>query len=220
MRGIDFIPRANRIDRFAGKTVYQPAPNGAVGAALSASNLVDGGPQKYATTVTGNPTIGPFNSIALDGTGDYITSPTIAINNGTTTGITVEGFILFNAFNSAAVQDYFYVGSSNAPIIYNVSGTGLFLFYNGANRVGPIVISTGIEYHIAWSRSNGTSYLFINGVLQGSAADTTDYGSIGHRFGADGANGRQTNCRLRDLRISAVGRYTQNFQPPPRMPVR
>lgn len=84
----------------------------------------------------------------------------------------------------------------------------------------PIV---GRWYHIALVRASGTSYLFIDGLLQGSSqSDSNAY----HTPSADMVFGRQTANtgyvsnsgfygHVDELRVTAgVGRYTSDFAPP------
>jgi hypothetical protein len=83
---------------------------------------------------------------------------------------------------------------------------------------GP-ALSVATWYHVAVARSSGTTRLFVDGVLQGSASDTTTY-----RNGASrpiiGSTGDSPGLRdhhgwLDELRVSAgIARWTENFTPP------
>jgi hypothetical protein len=161
------------------------------------------------------------SSIYFDGTGDVLT----ARENGgiftfgtgdytyecwiyTTTGATSQKTI-FGRSNT---------GNINVPYIYLVNSTGvLSLYYTGTIVSSTAAISQDTWTHIAVCRSSGTTRLFINGTLDGSAADTTDLISpdiltIG---GSGVAASNPFIGYIDDIRITkGYARYTSNFTPP------
>ena len=79
--------------------------------------------------------------------------------------------------------------------------------------------STSTWYHVAVSRKDGHTYLFVDGTGIDDAADTNDYWPadttvrIGSRVTATGSN--ELDGRVQEVRITkGVGRYTADFTPP------
>lgn len=73
----------------------------------------------------------------------------------------------------------------------------------------------------AYSRVAGIGYLFANGVLQGSAADTVDYDSTSGDFGqGPGTGNHQASFNplkgyIANVRMTkGIGRYTASYTPP------
>ena len=80
--------------------------------------------------------------------------------------------------------------------------------------------NVGQDYHIAVSRTGGTTYMFVDGVLVDSAADVHDYiGVEGLAIGVltnnSNPNVFPTDGNIGAVRITkGVGRYNANFTPP------
>jgi hypothetical protein len=133
-------------------------------------------------------------SLALDGTGDYAS---IAASNDFgfgTDDFTIETFIYLNSlvgtrqlfdFRAGAVADV-------APVVYISNGGQLRYYTDSADRIIGSTLLTGQWYHIALSRSSGTTSLYVNGIRVGTTyTDSNDYGVakpliIGARY--DGGN--------------------------------
>jgi hypothetical protein len=103
-------------------------------------------------------------------------------------------------------------GSSSASqlVIYIVSGGSLRYAVGGTNK---IISTTGIPLstwsHIAAVRSSGTTTLYLNGVQQGSFADTTSYTNAANWPVIGGSGSSSYNGYMQDLRITiGVARYT------------
>lgn len=110
---------------------------------------------------------------------------------------------------------------------YNTIGAGTFRWgrggwqslVSGAVQIVATTEPTGEWIHTAISRRNGVMRAFINGELQASGADTTDYTNanelvIGHDYDAAGAS-TPYGGYIEDFRITkGVGRYVDSFAPP------
>ena len=158
-------------------------------------------------------------SIEFDGTNDELLIPEHASTLTFGTGdFTVETWAYFDALSSTRVLVDWRNGTGNQgayPTLY-LSGTTLY-FYNGSNQLSA-TLATSQWYHIALTRENGSTKLFIDGTQAGSAyADTTNYlgpqngfltiGGLNQTFEMDGY--------IDDFRITkGVARYTSNFTPP------
>ena len=108
--------------------------------------------------------------------------------------------------------------------VYTTDGTSL-TWANGNNAESNFLIDEAwdfdinVWYHIAVSRTSGSSRLFIDGVQQGDAtADAYNYvPAAGMRLGAliHGTHRFPAHANLAGVRITkGVGRYTANFTPP------
>lgn len=84
--------------------------------------------------------------------------------------------------------------------------------------VSTTALSVDTWYHVAWTHTNGTWRIFINGVLEGSNTPAGSYASntaplyLGYdpQFG-----GRYFTGHMDDSRITrGVARYTSTFTPP------
>lgn len=166
---------------------------------------------------TDNPLFG-ISSLFLDGASSIAaSSPGFAFG---TDPYTVELWWLFNAvplingnlaYWGASGPD----GNPVGGLFELASGNGL-VFWRGGNRVsGTSIVGAGYR-HVALARgASGHSRLFIDGVLQGSFLDATNYTSTWVKLGRFASGNDVPSSRCAALRITAgVARYTSNFTPP------
>jgi hypothetical protein len=164
------------------------------------------------------------SSALLDGTGDYLSMPyhpDYAYGSG---DFTIEFWIRFNSLSTIAnklIWDQRPTATQGAyPAIYGNTSQKIIYYANGADRcVGTTTIVVNTWYHIAVSRSSGSTKLFINGTQEGSTyTDSTVYltNSTENRFGQsfDGAYPDNVNGWIDEFRISNSARYTANFTAP------
>ena len=131
---------------------------------------------------------------------------------------TVEMWAYFDSLSGTRVLMDWRNGTGNQgtyPTLY-FSGTTLY-FYNGTNRLNAS-LATSTWYHIALTRGNGTTRLFIDGTQSGGTySDSTNYlGPQGGFLTIGGLNqSYEIDGYIDDLRITkGVARYTANFTPP------
>jgi hypothetical protein len=157
------------------------------------------------------------SSMLFDGTGDYIAARSNQTGVFGTGDFTIEGWFYWNSI------------VSESAIVWNNDGaTGRFwtFYIFPANKLqwgkwdanmitGATTLATGQWYHIAATRASGTVRLFVNGVVDGSATDTTNYSSTGFvELGRSHSN-YFFNGYVDDFRITrGYARYTANFTPP------
>jgi hypothetical protein len=165
-------------------------------------------------------------SIKFDGTGDYLLTSSSVINPNTAFGssdFTIEFWVYLNTVASGQVLiDYRPSGLNGLYPLLWLGATGTITFYtNSADRISSgAIISTSTWYHVALSRSSGSTRLFVNGTQVGSTyADTNVYLSGINRpvIAASGSNLAQGNMNgnISDLRITnGIARYTTTFTPP------
>ena len=155
------------------------------------------------------------SSLQLDGVEDYIG---VASNNdfGFGTGdYTVEGYFYFNSVAAQSVLFDFRAGASTdvAPVVYIDTGGGLRFYSYSLNRITGPTLTTGQWYHIAVSRTAGTTRLFVNGVSQGTPwVDITNYGVAKPLVIGSAWNGAQNlNGYVDEFRVSTTARYSADF---------
>ena len=169
----------------------------------------------------GESTAATARSIDFDGTNDSLTLASSSDFAYGTGDFTIEGWINLDAnattfilTDSTESQAFLYAAGQ---------GTGKFNIIYASQAGGPTLNSgsstnllhIGQWYHVAVSRSSGTSRLFINGNLRASASDTQNYGNqalkIGERAdGSDDLNGKISNLRI----VKGTAVYTSSFKPP------
>ena len=175
---------------------------------------------KYGTPTT-DTTVKKFgtSSLELNGSTDYLG---VAGNNDFgfgTSDFTVEGwFYITNVGVTNNLFD-FRAGAATdvAPVLYIDSSAQLkYYSYNAIRIDGPTIVANA-WYHIAVSRSAGTTRLFVNGASQGTPwVAATDYDIakplvIGATWnGADFAIGRFDDFRV----TKGLSRYSANFVSP------
>lgn len=154
---------------------------------------------------------------------------------------TIEGWVYLRSFNSGnASGDYAVIVKCSTDTNWNVGwsvairNNNKFNWYANGTLVGGggviynqdsgFTYSTGVWYHLAWTRKNYVRYLFVNGVLDRSDTDLLDYKPTSIiSIGNDIISNYSISMYLQDLRIyrgvakySAVGisTGTQVFTPP------
>ena len=166
------------------------------------------------------------SSMYFDGTGDYLTSNAASDLYAFGTGdFTIE--MWFNLSSVASLQILYDSRPTSTdglyPLIYVASGGGSVIWQISAvaRITGTATLSTGVWYHIAVSRSSGSTKMFLNGTQIGSTyADTNAYLNSGTTRpfigGSSYTAGTLTvNGYIDDLRVTkGVARYTANFTPP------
>jgi hypothetical protein len=140
------------------------------------------------------------------GTGDYTIEAWVYPQSSGTRGI---------AHNHPSLTGggfTFWINSNSKLVIQN--------FTNGSSSATNIVATTttpnGTWAHVAYSRSGGTGYLFVNGNLQGTHTDSTNLtnNSAFYIGVAEGTLYKGIGY-VDDLRFTVgVARYTSNFTPP------
>jgi hypothetical protein len=145
-------------------------------------------------TLTNGPTFSSDNRgvIVFDGTNDFVAVGSSADFAYGTADFTWEfwvnlisntgnGYIIDHGVNGGVVQY-----ATSRLRYYNVTiGTGGALYTTGFS--GALTLNTW--HHLVASRISGVTYLYRNGVLSTSAADTHNYGTQSIRIGSYGSTG-------------------------------
>lgn len=172
-------------------------------------------PQGDAKLSTAQAKFGP-SSLALDGTGDYVTVATSPDFNFGTGDFTIETWLYRN--NVTGNQYVFDLRTSTnpaLPLLY-FAATSLVYYANGANRIIGTVSTTLTWLHIALVRNGSDNMLFVNGTQLGSTwVDATDMPQGAITIGASYVATSSFNGYIDDFRVSkGIARYTTNFTAP------
>jgi hypothetical protein len=210
----NFTPPTEPLTAIAGTTLLTCQNNRFVDNSLNATTL----------TVVGAPTIAPYRpydykpydpvvnggSVYFNGTG-YITS---TVSGGLGTGnFTLEWWdylesvgsgMLFNSRTGGTGGDGMDVSAD-----LNITKASEVLF-------GPVTTATNIWRHVALVRSGSTLTRYINGVVQGSVASTSDFnGSTFYIGGNPAGNSGYMLGHISNFRaVNGTAVYTSAFTPP------
>ena len=154
----------------------------------------------------------PYGSVSFSGSNSLSVPNNAALNPGTG-DFTIE---FWTYLNSTTNNASFYRGNNN----------GVDIFMNGSGRLAlgvaqvstlitdSVTMTTGAWVHVAAVRISGTTRLYKNGVLVGSAGDATNYVTDSVNYiGTQGSlriNGYISNLRV----VIGTGVYTGAFIPP------
>lgn len=150
------------------------------------------------------------NSTDFDfGTGDFTAEAWVYLNSNTSLGY------IFNRGNGAGTNGGF-------AMAVNASGQLLLVYHGFAfQTAGATTLNTGQWYHLAICRAGTTVRLFVDGVIDASATNSTNYtaaastpNTIGSNLDA-GVPSQFLSGFIDDVRITkGVARYTAAFTPP------
>ena len=153
-------------------------------------------------------------SLLLDGSGDYIRSPTTvpAFENS---DYTVELWVRPNSSSSAS---YIFDHRLTGGVSLRTSSTSLWVGVGGliAINIANAFPTAQVWYHIAVTRSGNNTRCFINGVQKGSTYTTAYTATAANLFIGAPFSALSTffNGYIDEFRLSNVARYTSNFTPP------
>jgi hypothetical protein len=142
-------------------------------------------------------------SAAFDGSGDYLSTPSIALGSG---DFVVECWLYLNAISSDFTGIFDGRPSQGAYPCLLLNGSNISWFVSSSFRITGSSLSTGQWYHIAVARASGSTRMYVNGTQVGSTySDSTNYLSsstpvIGATF--DGTDDYALNGYIDELRIT------------------
>lgn len=157
-------------------------------------------------------------SLLLDGNGDYakvISNSDFGFGTG---DLTLETFVrLTGVGTDQHILDLRDSAADDSSLHIGIAATDVIKVSYGSTELisGTTALTTGVWYHVAVSRSSGSTKLFLDGTQEGDVySDSNDYGNskplvIGALY--DGSNG--TSGYMDEVRISNNARYTTNFTP-------
>ena len=157
-------------------------------------------------------------SLALDGTGDYLSTATFQDFAFGTSAWTFEFWAYRTVTQLGTIIDFRPVSGSTPYHQLNLSSTGVLRYaVSGATVITGTTLTLNTWVHVAVSRAGTNTKLFVNGTQSGATyTDTNNYivdysVTIGAGFGGVSGYGGY----LDDVRISrGVARYTTTFTLP------
>lgn len=196
------------------------------------AQIIDESKSTYRAAFAGNAQISaaqtPFaggGSLVLDGNGDYLnygSDSTFSLHG--TSDWCIDGWVRRN--DTGRLQCIASRKSSGATVDFNfvisASDKLQFLLYNSStvvvNITGPTSLTTGAWYFVEVSRVSGTVYVFLNGTLEGSAAQsaTPALQTFNFLVGRDAlSSARDFNGWISDFRLTkGAGRHTTSYSVP------
>ena len=188
------------------------------------TTFADSSSSGLTVTAAGNATVSTTQakfgqSLALDGSGDYLDLPNDSLLTMGTGDFTIEFWLYVNNVSSSASGNHVLMtGESNAVLIAFRNTNQLSVgSENIAFLIDGSLPSEATWTHLAVSRSSGSMRLFLDGVQAGSTySSSVNFSSPQRRIGAKyTATGQFFDGYIDDVRITkGVGRYTSTFTPP------
>lgn len=194
------------------------------------NRFVDNSPYSFNITRNGDANVtnfSPFNptetystainggSAYFDGTGDYLTTPSITLG---TSDFTFETWVYRPSINGTS--ESIFVGTTNGGFSVGFESSGTVLQVSRANIAYITQTSVTIPlqqwFHLAVTKSSNVYRFFINGTQVGSdVTDATSITASAYNISANTANGTLLRGFLSNIRL-VIGSvlYTSNFTPP------
>lgn len=159
-------------------------------------------------------------SIYFDGATDYLDVSNVDTAFGSSGNFTIDFWMYPTVINSAikAIIDPRTADTSAHPLIWISAANRLYYFTTNATRItGTTTLTANQWYHVALVRNSGTTTLYLNGSVEGTWADTTNYIAstkfrIGQRYASTALNYAGYIHNLRVVNGTAI--YTGAFTPP------
>ena len=192
------------------------------------NTFLDSSTNNFTITRNGNTTQGTFSPFSqtgwsnyFDGTGDTLSAPASAAFAFGTGDFTVEAWVYqigVTSYRLATNRNP--VGAVAGTWSFTISASGTQIAFSEvvAGEPGPLVTIASILNkwtHVAACRQSGTTRIFVNGVLVGSASQTTNFSSTAYSLvigstPTDFLNGYISNLRI----VKGTALYTTFFAPP------
>jgi hypothetical protein len=193
------------------------------------NRFVDNSSNAFAITRNGDVRVTPFSPFAptaaysastnggsgyFDGTGDYLSTPSISLG---TNNFTFETWLYRTA---TGANEAVFVAQSNGSFSIGFESSGGVIQISRVNIAYITQISTTVPlnqwFHLAVSKSSNVYRVFVNGTQVGSnATDSTSLGASLYNIGVNSANASPFTGYFSNLRlIIGTALYTSNFTPP------
>ena len=198
------------------------------------TTMTDSSKNNVSFTVNGNAQISTAQSkfggasLYLDGTGDYLTSPSISNFSIGTGDFTIECWAYRISGNDNGILQIsstlggFQANATSNLAIYSSNNGAIGIYAKGTAYISTAFTNTTNTWnHYALVRSSGVTKLYFNGNLvtdigtSGAITDTTNYAGTYLVIGGYYSSVYVWNGYIDEFRITnGVARYTSNFTPP------
>lgn len=156
------------------------------------------------------------SSLVLDGSGDYIFTPSDLDFAYSTGDFTVEfWYRRVGTGVNQVLYDHRTTATDIALMIAVDTSDTIYTYVDGSIRnQGTTSLVADTWYHIAVSRTSGSTRLFVNGTQEGATySDTNSYPAKQIRMGTDYAGNNPVNGYIDEVRVSNISRYSGTFTP-------
>jgi Concanavalin A-like lectin/glucanases superfamily len=195
------------------------------------NRFVDNSTNSIALTPTGSPSVQAFSPFApataygvssvggstyLNGSTDYLTLPSSTNFAFGTGDFTIEFWAYFTSSSSSVPGNVISTNTNSTGLSIYIVSTAIQLarYLVGGDLTASSNIKINQWTHYAITRSSGTAYIFVNGVLLASGSVSTSYNQNGLLIGnVDSVNytaGYISNLRI----VKGTAVYTSAFTPP------
>jgi hypothetical protein len=190
------------------------------------NTFLDSSTNNFTITRNGNTTQGTFSPFSVgagywsnyfDGSGDFLSTNSLTLSGD----FTIEAWVFLPSVSTG--QAIIGIGDSavSGGFIFHTTNTGaLRIFGNNAQiLLGSGSVSANTWAHVAWVRSGTTNTIYLNGVSQGTATNSTSWSGT-TRIGREvysGNPGLEILGYMSNVRIvsgSGAAVYTSAFTPP------
>jgi hypothetical protein len=152
----------------------------------------------------------------FDGSGDFLSIAENAVFGFGTGDFTCEAWVRLNSTALQNILDFRTAANAQAWV-WNITSSKLGMYTpSGTLIAGATNLTTGVWYHVAITRESGTIRQFLNGAVDGSGLNSSNFQSSRPlRIGANPSGGDAFNGHIDELRITkGIARYTAAFTPP------
>lgn len=163
--------------------VVMSIPGTALSSAINNSNVA------FGSSVIVDSTVKRFNNNTLK----FIASTQSYVRYTHTSAIGTRNFGVDIDFNASdltgdrVIFDNRTATLAGMSVCVSAGGDKKISIWNNSARIatGTTTLATGVDYRFSMNRFNGTTYVFLNGVLELSFTDATNYASTYQYFGAN-----------------------------------
>ena len=154
-------------------------------------------------------------SLSLDGTGDWLSLSSTGDFEFGTKDFTLECWVYrLDAARTEFIFDFRVSSTDVAPVLYLSGGNLIYYTAGGGKITGTSAVgSPNAWYHVALSRKQGITKLFVDGVQVGTSyTDNNSYIASPLKIGASHTNSSPFMGYIDEVRISnGLSRYDANF---------
>jgi hypothetical protein len=117
----------------------------------------------------------------FDGVNDYVNLPVSSLFDFSTGDFTAEAWIKTSNTNTQVIAGCFNSNSNNFWLGTTVSGTGKAAFsISGTTVQGTSTVNNNQWHHIAGVRLSGIIYIYVDGIMEASFANTSSFTTLGN----------------------------------------
>lgn len=189
---------------------------------LPANNVgfIDSSANDYVLTRTGTPQQGTFSPFSTTGWSGYFNGSTDALTTPATAGFgtndfTVEAWIYIPSYNDMTIWCNSATTGTTGCVL-ELSITGVMIVYNATTAlyIGTATIPLNTWTHVAVTRTGGNIKGWINGVLDNTAANATNFTDVQPMHVGRFVNALYFKGYISNLRVvNGTAVYTSNFTP-------